>query len=406
MIEYFPGVYWPNLMFCNTVACGATLGDVDDACRSALRVMHGGKGEGSPEFKQALHDGFTSVGSRLERLISEDEREGRRMSAGEKQIRATAIYLTLEFLMDDFYDPLKARMFDRYRASLRKALALAGPPHNRVEFVQIPYAHLTLDGMFIPAAGVRHAPVVIHINGSHSTMEWPYLTGFVDDLAARGVSSLTFDHPGSGSARYHKGLKYRYDSEVYVSAAIDYLENRKDVDSSRVGVCGASFGGYFAPRAAVFESRIKACICWGGNHDPRRRFAKLSPDGSVPAELEELMRQSRWQFGASDNRELYKIVQNFTLDGVIEKLKVPLYIVHGKNDVQTPLDQAERTVQEAVSSPRAELLVIGPEDGGDQHCNIDNHPTACNAMADWAAETLGSGGGDGQNHSRSERMTS
>ena len=34
-----------------------------------------------------------------------------------------------------------------------------------------------------------------------------------------------------------------------------------------LGILGISLGGYYAPRAAVFEPRIKACVAWGGIWD-------------------------------------------------------------------------------------------------------------------------------------------
>ena len=45
---------------------------------------------------------------------------------------------------------------------------------------------------------------------------------------------------------------------------MDWLEKRNDVDSDRVGIWGVSLGGYYAPRAAAFEERIKACISLTG----------------------------------------------------------------------------------------------------------------------------------------------
>ena len=43
-----------------------------------------------------------------------------------------------------------------------------------------------------------------------------------------------------------------------MKAVVDYLETRSDVDLSRIGIWGVSLGGYFAPRAAALEKKIKA----------------------------------------------------------------------------------------------------------------------------------------------------
>ena len=36
-----------------------------------------------------------------------------------------------------------------------------------------------------------------------------------------------------------------------VTAVLDFLEEREDVDAERIGLAGVSFGGYYAPRAAA-----------------------------------------------------------------------------------------------------------------------------------------------------------
>lgn len=388
MFQYFPEVYWPNLLFHNALATGAAVGDLHDAAWAARELLLAGKSDTDPEFKTALFDGFTSVGKRLENLIEQDLNRGRKFSAGAKLLRATTVYQWLDFLNDDFHDPRKLEIFEKSRSSFKKALSCAGPPHDVAEFVEIPFEKDQLDGLFVPATqAAGPSPVVIHVNGSHSTMDWPYLLGLVNMLACRGIASLTFDHPGSGTARFHKGMHFRHDSETFVKAAIDYLVGREEIDQHRIGVCGASLGGYYAPRAAVFEKRIKAVMCLGALYEwPVELVFGDNPSKSFGQESEDNLGSYRLTFNAKDNRELLFKVKQFTLDGIIDRLSVPLFVVHGENDVQVPLDHAVRTVNGAVNSPKADLLVIGPEEGGDQHCNIDNPGTALHALADWAAE--------------------
>lgn len=400
MIDYFPGAYWPNLMLCNTIACGGTIGDVDDACREARSIAIQRRSADDPAVLDALYHGFTSVAGRLQGLVASDVARNYRRSASAKQFRATAMLLTMEFLLWDFLDPRKIKLFERYRASFRRAMELDPDRASDVKFLQVPFDGTVLDGMLVlPAKPAVRMPVVIHLNGTHSTMEWPYLTGCIQALAKRGIASFSFDHPGSGTARYHKGMKYRPDAEAYVSAAIDFLSGREDIDRSRIGVMGASFGGYHAPRAAAFEKRIKAVFCWGGMYEwgmtesePEAVFIDDSPQGRIAAAYEPQLQSFFWQFGVKDRVGLYRAMKMFTLRGVIDRVTVPLYIVHGRNDQQLPLRHAEQTIREATRSAHAELLVIDADDGGAEHCNIDNPATALATLADWASESLA---GDG-----------
>ena len=62
---------------------------------------------------------------------------------------------------------------------------------------------------------------------------------------------LSLDGPGQGEISTK--LPIRHDYEVAVSAAIDAMESRDDIDAARVGLIGVSLGGYYACRAAAFE---------------------------------------------------------------------------------------------------------------------------------------------------------
>jgi fermentation-respiration switch protein FrsA (DUF1100 family) len=77
-----------------------------------------------------------------------------------------------------------------------------------------------------------------------------------------------------------------------------------------------------------------------------------------------------------------------TLEGVIDQVTCPLLVVHGANDRQVPLVQAERMVHRAVNSPRAELRIFTAEEGGAEHVGGDLFSPSIDYIADWTAEVL------------------
>ncbi len=79
------------------------------------------------------------------------------------------------------------------------------------------------------------------------------------------MATLVFDGPGQGEAQYD--FPIRGDYEVPVKAVLDYVETRERSRYARIGMWGVSLGGYYAPRAAAFDKRIKACIALGGPFD-------------------------------------------------------------------------------------------------------------------------------------------
>lgn len=60
--------------------------------------------------------------------------------------------------------------------------------------------------------------------------------------------------------RFHPEMTFQPDFEKPAKAAVDYVLRRPEVDASRLGFLGISFGGYFATRATAHEPRIKALI--------------------------------------------------------------------------------------------------------------------------------------------------
>ena len=50
---------------------------------------------------------------------------------------------------------------------------------------------------------------------------------------------------------------------------------------------------------------------------------------------------------------------------------------------------AERTFEEAINSPNRKLKIFTLEEGGAEHCQIDNRQLIGDVMSDWAAEIFG-----------------
>ncbi len=90
--------------------------------------------------------------------------------------------------------------------------------------------------------------------------------------------------------------------------------------------------------------------------------------------------------------EAVEVFQKFTLEGVAEQITCPLLIVHGENDRQVGLAQAEMTYEAAVNSPKRELKVFTLADTGAEHCQVDNTDMFVDYAAHWVAETLGAQG--------------
>jgi dienelactone hydrolase len=224
-------------------------------------------------------------------------------------------------------------------------------------------------------------------NGLDSTKEHIYASGHWEELAARGISCLMVDTPGTGEALRLGGLTARIDTEGAAAACVDFLLGRDDVDPARIGLAGWSLGGYYAPRAAAFEKRLALVVAWGANHDwgaVQRRRVLREGERPVPHYWEHVL----WVWGQPDVETFLDMADAVNLDGVVEQITVPFLIAHGANDRQIPVDYAHRSYEQAVNSPKRELRVFTPEEGATEHIGLDHLPYVSSFIADWVADTF------------------
>ncbi len=378
MFQYFPGNYVWNLGVVAALNSGGTIDEVDRACRPLRDAATRGEDAGTQELLAA----WVAVADGLVLQAEEAEKLGRNRTAGQKYARATN-YLVQAERMQRVGSPERVHTYGRCLELLQRSFRLLDPATRRVE---VPYEGTTLPA-YLTSAGVPDAPVVVMWNGLDSTKEHMYLSGFGAELAARGVSTLMVDCPGSGAALRLQGLRARIDTEAWAAACVDFLQACDDIDPDRIGLVGWSLGGYFAPRAAAFEKRIALVVAWGANHDwgaVQRARLKREGERPVPHYWEHVL----WVWGQPDLETFVPFANAVCLDGVVEQITVPFLVAHGQNDRQIPLAYAHRSYDQAIASPKRELRVFTPEEGGAEHVGLDHLPQVSTFVADWVTETF------------------
>jgi dienelactone hydrolase len=378
VFEYFPGNYVWNLGVVAALNSGGLIDEVDRACRPIREAAANGEDAGTPEFLRA----WTAL---TDSLVAQVDAVRRPRTAGQLYARATNYLCQAERMLSNS-DPNRLPTYRRVLELQQKAFDLKDPQVTRVA---IPYEGTTLPAYFSPA-GRGRAPVVVLVNGLDSTKEHMYSSGHWAELAARGISCLMLDQPGTGEALRLQGLTARIDAEAWAGAAVDWLLTRPDVDADRIGIVGWSLGGYFAPRAAAFEKRFALVVAWGANHDwgaVQRRRLEREGERPVPHYWEHVL----WVWGHTDLDEFIRFADGVRLDGVVERITVPFLIAHGADDRQIPLEYAHRSYDQAVNSPRRELRIFTAEEGANEHIGLDHLPHVSTFVADWVAEVFGGG---------------
>jgi dipeptidyl aminopeptidase/acylaminoacyl peptidase len=181
-------------------------------------------------------------------------------------------------------------------------------------------------------AGKKY-PVVLYIHGGpHSAYGETWFDEF-QNLAAEGMFVL-FTNP-RGSSGYGADFTYstrgRWGFEDYedLMKAVDIASRRPDVDSTRMGVTGGSYGGFMTAWITTRTNRFKA------------------------AQADRMISDWTYWYGASDAQGLTEFEffgkpwDNFALyDSIspirhVQKVKTPTLIVQSEEDHRTPMGSAE-----------------------------------------------------------------
>ncbi len=301
-----------------------------------------------------------------ERMGNDAEATGHYVSAGEHFFHAAIEYHFGKFFFFQHPDEMRAAHANAVGA-YQRALPYFDFPGERVA---IPYENgATLWGVLRKPWHTPKPPVVIMLPGLDSVKE--ELHAYGDDFLRRGMAVLAIDGPGQGEMEFDQPL--RFDYEVPLRYAIDYLERRTDVAANRVGILGVSLGGHFAARAAAFEPRVRAAIALAGWCTITRGFesAPLLTREAFVARLK--MR---------DEEEARAALARFNLDDVMQKVRCPLLVIMGRQDRVVPPEEAERMA--AAASGETELWMF---EDGNHVCN--NIPYKYRPQqADWMQRRL------------------
>jgi dipeptidyl aminopeptidase/acylaminoacyl peptidase len=181
-------------------------------------------------------------------------------------------------------------------------------------------------------AGKKY-PVVLYIHGGpHSQYGENWFDEF-QNLAAQGMFVL-FSNP-RGSSGYGGDFTYasrgRWGAEDYqdLMKSVDIVSTRADVDSTRMGVTGGSYGGYMTAWITTKTNRFKA------------------------AQTDRMISDWTYWYGASDAQGLtefefygkpwdnFKMYDSLSPIRHVTKVKTPTLMVQSEEDFRTPMGNAE-----------------------------------------------------------------
>ncbi|WP_338871909.1 S9 family peptidase [Myxococcus stipitatus] len=218
--------------------------------------------------------------------------------------------------------------------------------------------------LYLPKNATGKVPVVVIFHGGPEGQSLPTFSTFAQFAATElGMAVLVPNVRGSdGYGKAYRamddGVK-REQSLADIGATLDFIASRKELDASRVGVYGGSYGGYMTlASVAFYPERVKAAVDVVGI-------------SSLPSFLENTQAYRRdlrrAEYGDERIPEVRKVQERISPLGSVDKIRAALYVQQGANDPRVPQSEAEQIVQ-AVSkrSPNVWYMLATDEGHGFQ----------------------------------------
>jgi hypothetical protein len=284
-----------------------------------------------------------------------------------------------------------SELYEKSVACFSKAGSMFRP---QIEMINIPFENTYLPGCYVKAEGTwDRTKTIIAIGGAETFFIDLYFQIALPALK-RGYNFVTVDIPGQGALPL-EGHFFRPDTEKPIGAILDFIMSRPEVDTERIAVYGISGGGYYVPRAAVHDKRIKACITNCAVTDIGKIMGEMAIQNqkAVAGGIKmspfniRMFQIMAWRHGVSNNN----------IPGVLEKtrefkfdpslISCPALNICSNGEYLNPSSKAmEEYYMQALSNPNKKMIVAQFEDGGGSHCLGENTSLLSSLIFDWLDE--------------------
>ena len=222
-----------------------------------------------------------------------------------------------------------------------------------------------------PASKTGKYPVVINIHGGPESQSLPTFNATAQYLANElGVAMLVPNVRGSSG--YGKtwlsldNAEKREDSVKDIGALLDWIATQPDLDASRVGVMGGSYGGYMVLSSLThYSDRIRAGVDVVG----------ISHFGTFLKNTENYRRDlRRAEYGDERDPAMNAVFERISPLNNAHKITSPLFVAQGRNDPRVPYTEAEQIVKAVRGNGQPVWYLLYADEG---------HGFAKKANSDW-----------------------
>ena len=193
-----------------------------------------------------------------------------------------------------------------------------------------------------PAKFTGQRPVAVYIHGGPESQFRPAFLGRLNYYLNELGVALLFPNV-RGSTGYGKTfLKLdngylREDSVKDIGTLLDWIATQPNLDSDRILVTGASYGGYMSLAVATkYGDRIRAAI----------NVVGISNFVTFLENTEDYRRDlRRAEYGDERDPDMRQFLLDISPLSKADDIQSPMLVVHGANDPRVPLSEAEQLVE-------------------------------------------------------------
>jgi dipeptidyl aminopeptidase/acylaminoacyl peptidase len=143
-----------------------------------------------------------------------------------------------------------------------------------------------------------------------------------------------------------------------IGALLDWIASQPSLDSKRVMVTGASYGGYMTYAAAArYPDRIRAAFAAAAISDLVTYLENTEPGRQA---------DRRAEYGDERDPKMRAVLAAASPVAQAARIKAPLMIAHGRKDARVPIAQAEAMLAAAKANKVPTWFVVY-EDAGHEN---------------------------------------
>ena len=184
-------------------------------------------------------------------------------------------------------------------------------------------------------------PVIVAIHGGPEAQARPTFNNtyqmWVNKLGVAVIRPNVRGSAGYGKSYVSLDNGYmREDSVRDIGALLDWIDTQADLDAGRVGLYGASYGGYMVLASAVhFGDRLKAAVDSVGISN-FVTFLETTQDYRRD--------QRRAEYGDERDPEMRAHLEKISPLNNVDRINLPIFVVQGQNDPRVPVTESKQMV--------------------------------------------------------------